>query len=151
MAHAITPDQSAEGDLPGSPGAPPARFAAHFRHFDADRRVDLLDDGTSLHGRSTERTLFIADERLDVYDADTGRRRVRVTLLPLSVQLHRIFPMSVPILWLWLSDSTLLTVRSPRPSNPIRRWAAQNPELEAASAEQILSNLLLQHGATKRR
>lgn len=59
--------------------------------------------------------------------------------------------MSVPILWLWLSDSTLLTVRSPRPSNPIRRWAAQNPELEAASAEQILSNLLLQHGATKRR
>lgn len=149
MAHAVTPDQPAEGNLPGAPGAPPARFAAHFRHFDADRRVDLLDDGTSLHGRSTEGTLFISDERLDVYDADTGRRLVRVPLLPLAVELHRIFPMSVPTLWLWLEDGTLLTVRSPRPSNPIRQWAAQDPDLEAASAEQLLLHLLLQHGATQ--
>ncbi|UVY83777.1 hypothetical protein NLU66_16445 [Brachybacterium sp. NBEC-018] len=58
--------------------------------------------------------------------------------------------MSIPTLWLWLADGTLLTVRSPRSSIPIRQWAAQDPELEAASAEQLLLHLLLQHGATKR-
>ena len=58
--------------------------------------------------------------------------------------------MSVPTLWLWLSDGTLLTVRSPRLSTPILLWTARSPELDGASAEQILLQLLLRHGAFRR-